>query len=151
MLQGELVYKTFKDCVDAGNGVAGNVIPSFIGLWVVSDGAVLRGGWQLSQSSPDPAKPKNLETIIATVLKEKADIGLPLMGMRIVLGGDLSRGNYYPDRLMMLLSQDLLARVPGAKIVFDVKCSKNLASVIRPQGHSDYVEDGTFVVKAAYV
>jgi phosphomannomutase len=35
---------------------------------------------------------------------------------------------------MMLFAQDVLARVPGAEIVFDVKCSQRLAPAIRAAG-----------------
>jgi phosphomannomutase len=40
----------------------------------------------------------------------------------------------YPDRQLMLLAQDVLARVPGATIVFDVKCTQRLAPAIAAAG-----------------
>jgi phosphomannomutase len=40
----------------------------------------------------------------------------------------------YPDRQMMLFAQDVLSRVPGGAIVFDVKCSQQLAPAIRAAG-----------------
>ena len=40
----------------------------------------------------------------------------------------------YPDRQMMLFAQDVLGRVPGAEILFDVKCSQRLAPAIRAAG-----------------
>jgi phosphomannomutase len=40
----------------------------------------------------------------------------------------------YPDRQMMLFARDVLSRVPGGTIVFDVKCSQRLAPAIREAG-----------------
>ena len=42
--------------------------------------------------------------------------------------------NIYPDRQMMLFAQDVLARVPGGTILFDVKCSQRLAPAIEAAG-----------------
>ncbi|PIW10078.1 MAG: phosphomannomutase/phosphoglucomutase, partial [Comamonadaceae bacterium CG17_big_fil_post_rev_8_21_14_2_50_60_13] len=36
----------------------------------------------------------------------------------------------YPDRQMMLFAADVLKRVPGGTILFDVKCSQRLAPAI---------------------
>jgi phosphomannomutase len=40
----------------------------------------------------------------------------------------------YPDRQMQLFAQDVLSRVPGGTILFDVKCSQRLAPAIRAAG-----------------
>ena len=50
--------------------------------------------------------------------------------------GIVTRGgnNIYPDRQMMLFAEDVLKRVPGGSIVFDVKCSQRLAPAIRAAG-----------------
>jgi phosphomannomutase len=42
--------------------------------------------------------------------------------------------NIFPDRQMLLFAQDVLSRVPGGTIVFDVKCSQRLAPAIRAAG-----------------
>jgi phosphomannomutase/phosphoglucomutase len=64
-----------------------------------------------------------------------ADIGLALDGDAdrlgvVTLGGTI----IYPDRVMMLLAMDVLDRVPGATIVYDVKCTGHLAKVIEAAG-----------------
>lgn len=128
--------RPLKIVVDAGNGVTGKVIPelyralncSVTALFCEVDG-------NFPNHHPDPAKPKNLEVLINTVLKEKADIGLAFDGDGDRIGIVTSNGEIiYPDRQLMLLSQDLLTREKNAKIVFDVKCSKNLANVIEAAG-----------------
>ncbi|MEG1734996.1 MAG: phosphomannomutase/phosphoglucomutase, partial [Comamonas sp.] len=40
----------------------------------------------------------------------------------------------YPDRQMMLFARDVLSRVPGGAIVFDVKCTQRLAPEIEAAG-----------------
>ena len=40
----------------------------------------------------------------------------------------------YPDRQLMLFAADVLARNPGAEIIFDVKCTRKLAPWIREHG-----------------
>jgi phosphomannomutase/phosphoglucomutase len=40
----------------------------------------------------------------------------------------------WPDRLLMLLSADVLSRHPGGDVIFDVKCSRALASQILQNG-----------------
>jgi phosphomannomutase len=42
--------------------------------------------------------------------------------------------NIYPDRQMQLFAQDVLSRVPGGTILFDVKCSQRLAPAIEAAG-----------------
>jgi phosphomannomutase len=42
--------------------------------------------------------------------------------------------NIYPDRQMQLFAQDVLSRVPGGTILFDVKCSQRLAPAIQAAG-----------------
>ena len=40
----------------------------------------------------------------------------------------------YPDRQLMLYAQDVLARNPGATIIYDVKCTRNLKPWIERHG-----------------
>ncbi|MDP3355867.1 MAG: phosphomannomutase/phosphoglucomutase, partial [Polaromonas sp.] len=42
--------------------------------------------------------------------------------------------NIYPDRQMMLFARDVLSRVPGGTILYDVKCSQRLAPEIEAAG-----------------
>ncbi len=40
----------------------------------------------------------------------------------------------YPDRLLMLFAKDVVSRNPGADIIFDVKCTRRLISLISGYG-----------------
>ena len=64
-----------------------------------------------------------------------AELGLAFDGDGDRLGIVTKDGqNIFPDRQMMLFAQDVLSRVPGGTILFDVKCSQRLAPAIREAG-----------------
>jgi phosphomannomutase len=84
---------------------------------------------------PDPSKPENLRDLIRALKDGDAELGLAFDGDGDRLGIVTRDGqNIYPDRQMMLFAQDVLSRVPGAEILFDVKCSQRLAPAIRAAG-----------------
>lgn len=128
--------RKLKIVVDAGNGVASLVIPQLyetLGCEVTSLFCEVDG--HFPNHHPDPAKPENLAVLIDTVKQQKADIGLAFDGDADRLGVVTSFGEIiYPDRQLMVFVEDVLKRNPGSPIVFDVKCSKNLAQVIQSHG-----------------
>jgi phosphomannomutase len=84
---------------------------------------------------PDPSKPENLQDLIKAVKAHGAELGLAFDGDGDRLGVVTREGNnIFPDRQIMLFAQDVLSRVPGAPIIFDVKCSQRLAVAIREAG-----------------
>src|SRR5690606_30057254 len=84
---------------------------------------------------PDPSKPENLVDLIAAVKEHGAELGLAFDGDGDRLGVVTRHGqNIFPDRQIMLFATDVLKRVPGAQIIFDVKCSQRLAQAIREAG-----------------
>src|SRR5690606_3258406 len=84
---------------------------------------------------PDPSKPENLRDLIAALKTHNADLGLAFDGDGDRLG-IITRGgnNIYPDRQMMLFARDVLGRVPGATIIYDVKCSQRVGPTIAAAG-----------------
>jgi phosphomannomutase len=122
--------------VDCGNGVAGASAPGIfraIGCEVVELFSEVDGNFP--NHHPDPSKPENLRDLIAKLRETGADLGLAFDGDGDRLG-IITRGgnNIYPDRQMMLFAQDVLSRVPGAPILFDVKCTQRLAPAIEAAG-----------------
>jgi phosphomannomutase len=84
---------------------------------------------------PDPSKPENLRDLIAALQAGDAELGLAFDGDGDRLGIVTKDGtNIYPDRQMMLFARDVLSRVPGGTIVYDVKCSQRLAPAIAEAG-----------------
>jgi len=126
----------FKIVVDCGNGIAGNLVPQLyraLGHDVIELYCEVDGTFPNHQ--PDPSQPDNLQELIAKVKEEGADIGFAFDGDGDRLGVVDGDGNIiWPDRQLMLLAKDVLSRNKGAKIIFDVKCSRYLASIIELNG-----------------
>jgi len=125
-----------KVVIDCGNGVAGLVAPRLVeemGCEVIPLYCDVDGNFP--NHHPDPAEPHNLEDLITVVQSEGADIGLAFDGDGDRLGVVTNRGEIiWPDKLMMLFSQDIVGRNPGADIIYDVKCSRHLNTLISEYG-----------------
>lgn len=122
--------------VDCGNGVAGELAPELLrrlGCEVTELFCDIDGNFP--NHHPDPSKPQNLTDLIAALKTKQADIGLAFDGDGDRLGVvDPSGTIIWPDRQLILYATDVIARNPGAEIIFDVKCTSNLARVINAQG-----------------
>ena len=125
-----------KVVVDCGNGVAGGVAPRLLrelGCEVVELYCEIDGDFP--NHHPDPAEPANLNDLLATVQAEGADCGIAFDGDGDRIGLVTRSGRIvWPDALMMLLAQDIIARNPGAGIVYDVKCGHRLGALVRRLG-----------------
>ncbi len=128
--------RPLKVVVDCGNGVAGLVAPDLLatlGCDVVPLYAEVDGNFP--NHHPDPADPTNLLDLISAVDKHHADVGIAFDGDGDRLGVVSNSGAIiWPDRILMLFVRDILNRNPGAEIIFDVKCSNQLASLITDLG-----------------
>lgn len=122
--------------VDAGNGTSGLVIQDLLRrlgcevheLYCEVDGT-------FPNHHPDPTVPENLVDIIREVKARKADVGLAYDGDSDRLGVIDEQGEIiWGDRLLVLFAREILARRPGAKVIFDVKCSQVLVDDIRRHG-----------------
>ena len=125
-----------KVVVDCGNGVAGAIAPPLLrelGCEVIELYCDIDGDFP--NHHPDPADPANLADLLAAVQSEGADCGLAFDGdgdrIGLVTGGGRI---VWPDVLMMLLARDIVARNPGAGIVYDVKCSHRLGALVQRLG-----------------
>ena len=122
--------------VDCGNGIAGATAPSIfraLGCEVIELFSEVDGNFP--NHHPDPSKPENLKDLIQALKTSGAELGLAFDGDGDRLGIVTQGGNnIYPDRQMALFARDVLSRVPGGAIVFDVKCSQRLAPAIREAG-----------------
>jgi phosphomannomutase len=130
------IQRPLKVVVDCGNGVAGPVVPqvlSAIGCEVIPLYCEVDG--RFPNHHPDPTIEKNLKDLKKAVLAHQADIGLAFDGDADRLGLITEEGEMiFPDRLMMFYAREILGRNPGATIVFDVKCSSHLETVIQSAG-----------------
>ncbi len=130
------LQRPLKIVVDSGNGVAGASAPGIfraLGCEVIELFSEVDG--HFPNHHPDPSKPENLRDLTQALVAHQAELGLAFDGDGDRLGIVTQDGHtIYPDRQMLLFSQDVLSRVPGGAIVFDVKCSQRLAPAIRAAG-----------------
>lgn len=128
--------RPIKVVVDCGNGVAGAFAPMLyrgLGCEVIELFCDVDGSFP--NHHPDPSVPENLNDVIAALKSTDAEIGLAFDGDGDRLGVVTKNGAIVnPDRQLMLFSADVLSRNPGGKIIFDVKCTRNLAPWISQHG-----------------
>ena len=122
--------------VDCGNGSPGAFAPELyrrLGCKVVELFCEVDGNFP--NHHPDPAKPENLEDLIRELASGDAEIGLAFDGDGDRLGVVTKQGKIiFPDRQLMLFAAEVLGRNPGAEVIFDVKCTRNLFPWIRKHG-----------------
>ncbi|MDQ7988344.1 MAG: phosphomannomutase/phosphoglucomutase [Candidatus Dactylopiibacterium sp.] len=128
--------RPMKIVLDSGNGVAGNTAPELyrrLGCELTELFSEVDGNFP--NHHPDPSKPENLEDVIHALRNGDAELGLAFDGDGDRLGVVTKDGEIiYPDRQLMLFAADVLSRVPGGQIIYDVKCTRNLATWVRKHG-----------------
>jgi phosphomannomutase len=122
--------------IDAANGMAGAMLPpvlerlpiDVVRCFFEPDGA-------FPNHEPNPLLPENREFIVRKTLEEGADLG-------VAFDGDADRcffvddsGEFVPgDFATALLSEAVLAKDPGAKIIYDVRASWAVPETIERAG-----------------
>ncbi|MCP4584144.1 MAG: phosphomannomutase/phosphoglucomutase [candidate division Zixibacteria bacterium] len=128
--------KPFKIVIDAGNGMAGLIVPK---LFEKLPCQLVPMFFELDGSFPNhpasPLEPENIADLRRRVLQEKADFGAAFDGdadrMFLVdenanpLGGDM---------VTALVARSMLEKNPGAKIIYNLICSKAVPRVITESG-----------------
>ncbi|MDZ4765729.1 MAG: phosphomannomutase/phosphoglucomutase [Chloroflexota bacterium] len=130
------IKRPLKVVLDAGNGLSGTYVPNVLHnlgievtcLYCESDGTY-------PNHLPNPEDPDMTKDLEAKVIEVGADLGLAFDGDSDRCGFIDNHGHHIAaDRLLALLARDLLTRMPGASIVFDVKASQALPDEIRKYG-----------------
>ncbi|PIW26834.1 MAG: phosphomannomutase [Rhodospirillales bacterium CG15_BIG_FIL_POST_REV_8_21_14_020_66_15] len=123
---------------DPGNGAVGAVIEDILGRLPgqhVAINATVDGTFPAHH--PDPSDPDNLLALRELVVTRKCDVGFAFDGDGDRLGIVDSRGRIvWPDQYLALLARPILRRMPGAKVIADVKSSDVLFDVIAAAGGS---------------
>jgi len=131
-----VLARPFHVVVDAGNGIAGPIatrVLEALGCTVTPLFCEPDGSFPNHQ--PDPSRLENLEDLQRAVVSNNAQLGVAFDGDGDRLGIVTSSGEaIFADRLMMLLAKHVLVSNPGADIIFDVKCSRDLVGVISSNG-----------------
>tara|TARA_B100001175_G_scaffold316391_1_gene330213 strand:+ start:3101 stop:4471 length:1371 start_codon:yes stop_codon:yes gene_type:complete len=143
--------KKIKVVIDCGNGAAGCIAPRLfknIGCEVVELYSEIDGNFP--NHHPDPGKIENLTELISKVKETSADLGLAFDGDGDRVGLITDQGEIiFPDKIMMMLSKDILKSNKGS-IIFDVKCSNALPEIISQLGGTAIMSPtGHFHIKNA--
>ena len=128
--------RPMKIAVDCGNGVAGVIATKLfekLGCEVTELFCEVDGTFP--NHHPDPSKIENLKDISAAIKDKQLDLGLAFDGDGDRVGVlDDQQKIIWPDRQMILYSEDVLSRNPGALIIFDIKSSYHLGRSIEKMG-----------------
>jgi phosphomannomutase len=123
--------------VDAANGMAGVMLPPVLERLPQLD--IVRCYFEpdgtFPNHEPNPLLPENREFIVRRTTEENADLG-------VAFDGDADRcffvddtGEFVPgDFATALLAEAVLARDPGAKVIYDVRASRAVPETIERAG-----------------
>jgi phosphomannomutase len=128
--------KPLRVVIDAANGMAGVILPPVLERLPVE---VVTCNFEPDGSfpnhEPNPLLPENREFIVRKTLEEGADLG-------VAFDGDADRcffvdetGEFVPgDFVTALFAESVLAKEPGAKIIYDVRASRAVPETIERDG-----------------
>jgi len=128
--------KPFKVVVDAGNGMAGKIVPllaEHLPIQIIPLNFELDGNFPAHPSNP--LLPESQVQIKEVILKEKADFG-------VIFDGDTDRlffidehGTFIrADITLLLLAKLFLEREPGKGVAYNLICSKIVPEMIYKWG-----------------
>ena len=130
--------KPLKIAIDAGNGMAGELIPrafqhlpcEIIPLYFELDGS-------FPNHDANPIEPENIKVLQQTVVEQNCDLGVAFDGdadrMFLIdengqfIGGDMTTA---------MVSIEMLRTNPGSSIVYNLICSRTVAETIESHGGS---------------
>jgi len=142
--------RPIKIVIDCGNGVAGSIAPQLfraLGCEVIELYCEIDGAFP--NHHPDPSQPDNLQDLMKAVEQYDAELGIAFDGDGDRLGVVDAMGNtIFPDRLMMMFAHDVLLRMPGSVIIYDVKSTNLLGEeILRAGGEAVMWQSGHSVIK----
>ncbi len=122
--------------VDCMNGVTGKVIEEVLRSFNVDAKFINKNvDGDFPKHSPDPTKEENLSELKSVVSSQGSKYGVAFDGDGDRLVVVESNGNcIWPDELMILFTKSILSKHRGCKIVYDVKCTRNLKLTIESGG-----------------
>lgn len=135
--------KPLKVVADTGNGMVGpslkrvyDQLPTvdLVGMYLDPDGTLPNHGL-------DPMQEENRADLVARVKADGADVGFAFDGDgdRFFVVDD--RGEFVPgDFITALMGCYMLEREPGAKIVYDVRCSWAVRDLVKAAGGVPLIE-----------
>jgi phosphomannomutase len=121
---------------DAGNGAAGPALELLLGKLPGEHHAIYTNvDSRFPNHHPDPTEEANLADLKALVAEKKLDFGIAFDGDGDRIGAVDGEGRVvWGDQLLAILAEPVLADVPGATIIADVKASQTLYDRIADLG-----------------
>jgi phosphomannomutase len=129
--------RPLKVVIDAANGMAGAMLPPVLDRLptVEARRCFFEPDGSFPNHEPNPLLPENREFIVRKTLEEGADLG-------VAFDGDADRcffvddtGEFVPgDFITALFAELVLAKEPGAKIIYDVRASWAVPETIERLG-----------------
>jgi phosphomannomutase len=128
--------RPFKVAIDAGNGMAGKIIPP---VFERLPGELIPLYFELDGSFPNheanPIEPENTAVLRETVVREGADLGIAFDGDADRMFVIDEQGQFVGgDMVTAMVSQVLLRRSPGSAIVYNLICSRTVPEVVEAAG-----------------
>jgi len=128
--------RSWKLVIDSGNAITANVAPElFMNLGCSISTLFCDIDGSFPNHHPDPTIAENLKDLIAQVKTDKADLGIAFDGDgdRVVLVS-ASGKIIDADKLLMAFVKDILPTNKKATVVYDVKSSQHLHTLIKGLG-----------------
>jgi len=129
--------RPLKVVVDAANGMAGAMLPPVLERLPMVEAVrcFFEPDGSFPNHEPNPLLPENREFIVEKTRSERADLG-------VAFDGDADRcffvddsGEFVPgDFVTALFAELVLAKEPGAKIIYDVRASRAVPETIERDG-----------------
>ncbi len=145
------IPKELSVVFDPGNGTAGVLLDRlFAGTRVRPTFINLQPDGRFPAHVPDPTVPKYMKQAADKVRELSADCGIGFDGDGDRIGAiDETGATVYGDRLLGICAKEVVARNPGAKVVFEVKCSQGLIEYLESIGGTPLMwKTGHSLIKA---
>jgi phosphomannomutase len=133
--------RAMKVVLDGGNGMAGPMVgPLLDSLPIEQVQTYWEPNGEFPGHEPNPLLPENRTFVVKKVLSEGAELG-------IAWDGDADRCFFIDDNgqfvagdfLTALLAESVLAKQPGASILYDVRASRAVPDTVAARGGTSYV------------
>lgn len=145
------IKNSLRVAFDPGNGCAGILLERlFAGTNVKPEFINLQPDGTFPAHLPDPTVPKYMEQLTRVVLDKHLDCGIGYDGDSDRIGAIDDNGkSVYGDRLLGICADEVIQKHPGAKIVFEVKCSQALVEYLERIGGTPLMwKTGHSLIKA---
>ena len=145
------ISRPLRVAFDPGNGTGGVLLERlFAGTPVKAEFINLQPDGNFPAHVPDPTVPEYMKQLTDLVLAHGFDCGIGYDGDSDRIGAIDEKGNsVYGDRLLGICAAEVIKKHPGAKIVFEVKCSQGLVEYLERIGGTPLMwKTGHSLIKA---